>query len=123
MGAQRGAPNAMRLSDNRGGGWGSPGGRNENQQDKIIKGRLSVHRAGGGRAQGRGQRTRTLRGERQGVTCSERTCVHVGAGRRGIRGGLSPVWSVTLRNLNVILKAVESRQQLKQGSGMTPLGF
>ena len=94
-----------------------------NQQDKNIKGRLSVHRAGGGTAQGRGQRTRTLRGERQSVTCSERTCVHVGAGGHGIRGGLSPVCSVTVRNLNVILKAIESHQQLKQGSGMTPLAF
>lgn len=50
----------MRLSDNRGGGWGSPGGRNVNQQDKIIKGRVCT-----------GQGEEELRGEDNGQGHSE----------------------------------------------------
>lgn len=60
MGAQRGPKCIMRLSDNRGGGWGSPGGRNVNQQDKIIKGRVCT-----------GQGEEELRGEDNGQGHSE----------------------------------------------------
>lgn len=64
----------MRLSDDRGGRG------NVNQEDKITKGRLNVHRAGGGTSQGKAHtHMRTLRGKRQSVTCSEKVCVHVGA--------------------------------------------
>lgn len=81
----------MRLSDDRG------GRQNVNQEDKITKGRQTVHRVGRGTSQEKAYTHEDAQRRRQSVTCSEKLCVHVGARHTGlIRSGLSLGWSATL---------------------------